>query len=157
MTQYAAIEAQADIDAPLDRVWSILVDLDRYGEWNPFTTKVESTLKLGSPAVLHVQMRPNRKIVQVETVSAFEPGVRMNWKMKLPLPFLLKAERCQVLTSLPGGGTRYYTCDEFRGPLVPLVMRIFRADIQRGFEGVAQSLKRRAESARTAELLHSSS
>jgi hypothetical protein len=142
----SAVTAQVDIDAPVERVWSILVDLDRYREWNPFTTAVESTLRVGQPAVLHVRMRPNKSLVQVETVSAFEPYARLNWKMQLGAPFLLAAERCQVLTPLPGGGTRYYTCDAFRGLLVPVVMGLYRADIQRGFDGIARALKRRAES-----------
>jgi hypothetical protein len=142
---HAAIAAQADIQAPVDRVWSILTDLDRYREWNPFTTAVESTLRVGEPAVLHVRMRPNKSLVQVETVSAFEPGARLCWGMKLGAAFLLAAERCQILSALPGGGTRYFTCDEFRGALVPLVLRLYGADIQRGFNGVAQALKQRAE------------
>ena len=144
---HAAIAAQTDIHAPVDRVWRILIDLDRYHEWNPFTTAVESTLRVGQPAVLHVRMRPNKSVVQVETVSAFEPGARLCWSMKLGAAFLLAAERCQILSSLPDGRTRYYTCDEFRGALVPVVMGLYGADIKRGFDGVAQALKRRAEAA----------
>jgi hypothetical protein len=150
---YAAIAAQADIAAPADHVWSILADLPRYREWNPFTTEVESTLEVGTAAVLHVQMRPHKALVQRETVSAFEPGVRLSWKMQLGTSLLLAAERCQVLSPLPGGGTRYYTCDEFRGVLVPLIMRLYGADIQRGFDGVAHALKRRAEGTRVSQPL----
>lgn len=145
---YAAISAEVDIDAPAERVWDILVDLDRYPEWNPFTTKVESTLRVGERAVLHVQMRPDKAVVQVENVTTYEPGVRLCWGMKLGARFLLAANRCQVLNPLPRGGTRYYTCDEFHGALVPLVLWLYGVDIQRGFNGVAQALKHRAERGR---------
>ena len=140
-----SISAEIDIDAPVDRVWDILVDLASYPAWNPFTTHVESTLRVGDPARLTVQMRPDKEIVQVETVSAFEPGHKLCWGMKLLGRRILAANRCQVVTALDRGRTRYYTEDAFRGALVPLVHRLYGADIQRGFTGIARALKARAE------------
>lgn len=32
-----AVHASADIDAPAERVWEVLVDWSRHGEWVPFT------------------------------------------------------------------------------------------------------------------------
>lgn len=141
----SCIRAEIDIDAPVKRVWEILTDLSRYHEWNPFTPKVESTLRVGDPVRLTVQMRPNRRLVQVETVTTVETDRRLCWAMKILAPPLLAAERCQTLTALDGGRTRYVTADNFRGVLFPLVNRLYGADIQRGFTDVAESLKIRAE------------
>lgn len=141
------IEASAEIDAPPERVWAILVDLGSYGEWNPFTPRIDATLQVGDPVVLHVAMKPGRRLlIQREVCTANDPAAReLGWGTTMLAPFVLHANRVQRLEPLPGGRTRYYTADTFSGLLVPLVMALFRADIQRGFDGVARALKERAE------------
>lgn len=141
------IESTVDIDAPVDHVWSILVDLARYREWNPFTPRVDASLVPGEPVVLHVAMKPGRRLlVQREVCTANDPARReLGWGTTMGAPFVLHANRVQRLTELPGGRTRYFTADTFAGLLVPIVMGLYRADIQRGFDGVARALKERAE------------
>ena len=36
------------IQAPAELVWSILVDFERYSEWNRFCPQIKSTLELGA-------------------------------------------------------------------------------------------------------------
>jgi hypothetical protein len=56
----------------------------------------------------------------------------------------LKTHRIQRLEERDGG-TYYYTEDVFWGLLTPLVMAIYEKDIQRGFDEVAEALKRESE------------
>ena len=51
------VRAEIEIDAPVERVWQILTDVDRYGDWNPFTPRVETSLAIGDPIHLHVRLR----------------------------------------------------------------------------------------------------
>ncbi|MDQ3036100.1 MAG: SRPBCC domain-containing protein [Myxococcota bacterium] len=142
------IESAIDIDAPPDRVWAILVDLASYAEWNPFTPRIDASLRPGQPVVLHVAMKPGKELlVQTETCTVNDPVLReLGWGMTMGPAFVLRAQRIQRLTSLPSGGTRYWTGDSFAGLLTPLVMSLYRSDIQRGFDAVARGLKERAES-----------
>jgi uncharacterized protein YndB with AHSA1/START domain len=41
------IRAEIEIDAPIEQVWAVLSDLPRYGEWNPFTPRVDGHLAVG--------------------------------------------------------------------------------------------------------------
>jgi hypothetical protein len=85
-------------------------------------------------------------IVQREVCSANDPGAwELGWGMQMGPGFVLRANRIQRLTRLGSGRTRYDTSDTFSGLLVPVVMGLYRADIQRGFDGVARALKERAE------------
>lgn len=147
MATTTTIESTVDIDAPAERVWSILSDLSRYGEWNPFTPRIDASLVVGEPVVLHVAMEPGKPlIVQREVCSANDPARReLGWGMQMGPAFVLRANRVQRLIELGPGRTRYYTADAFSGLLVPLVMGLYRAHIQRGFDGVARALKERAE------------
>ncbi|UJR78188.1 SRPBCC domain-containing protein [Sandaracinus amylolyticus] len=145
----AIIEASSEIDAPPERVWSILVDLTSYAEWNPFTPRIDASLRVGEPVVLHVAMTPGRpRLVQHEVCTANDASKHeLGWGTTMLARFVLHANRVQRLEPLPGGRTRYYTADEFEGLLVPVVMWLYRSDIQRGFDGVARALKAYAERA----------
>ncbi len=139
------IRAEVEIDAPVARVWEILVDLDAYSEWNPFTPRVRSSLRVGDPVEMDVRMHPDRTLARVERVTACEPEARLCWGMKIGTPFLLAAERCQVLTHRGPQRTHYETANRFRGLLLPLMLRLYGDSVQRGFESVALALKKHAE------------
>ncbi len=140
------IASTLDIAAPAERVWEILIDLAGYETWNPFTPRIDATLRVGDPVVLTVAMRPGRTLIQREVCTAYDPDAFvLGWGMTLGIPLLLRADRLQRLTPLPGGGTRYHTEDAFSGLLAPLVLRLYGADIQRGFDAVARALAAKAE------------
>lgn len=142
----AWIRAEIEIAAPAERIFEILTDLDAYPEWNPFTPRVESTLRPGDPVHLHVRLRGERLAHRVEYVSANERPSKLCWGAAIGARVLLTAERCQTLTPIDAHHTRYATADEIRGWLTPLVMLLFGSAMQRGFEDVAVALKKRAES-----------
>lgn len=144
------VRAEIEIDAPVERVWQILKDTDRYAAWNPFTPRVETTLRVGDPIHLHVRLVGRRLIHRREFVTRNEPYT-LGWEMKLGARFLLHGERLQVLTALDPHRTRYVTEDCFSGWLRSLVLALFGRPMQRGFRDCALGLKKAAESRQDAE------
>jgi hypothetical protein len=141
-----SVRAEIEIDAPAERIFDILTDLPAYPEWNPFTPRVESTLRRGDPVHLYVRLTGSRLSHRVETVTHHERPTRLCWGTTIGARFLLRAERCQTLTPIDERRTRFVNEDVFRGWLAPLVMRVYGRAMQRGFEAVASALKKRAES-----------
>jgi hypothetical protein len=129
------------INVPLEKVWHTLIDVVNYPRWNPFTPRVETTFVVGTPATLYVTMNERQRRVEHETISAFEPQRAFAWASMMGAPFILNANRWQVVEALDGGRTQYQTYETFDGLLVPLVMALYRRDIQRGFEAVGAALK----------------
>jgi hypothetical protein len=144
MFQQTIASQKVEINAPVEHVWNILVDLEKYGEWNPFVPRMESTLIVGDPIIIHVQMNTRRKFVEKELVTQFQPHRRLAWRGTYP-QFLSNSERIQELEPLATGNCSYYSYETFRGLVSPLLMLAFKADIQRGFDGISLALKRRAE------------
>ena len=141
-----AIRAEVEIDAPIEKVWAVLRDIPGYAAWNPFTPRIDTSLVLGTPVMLHVAMKPGKPLlVQKETMSQYEEGRLMAWGDVMGAAPLLKFERVQELTPLSSARTRYVTEDVFSGLLVPLVMGLYRSHIQRGFSATAEALKVRVE------------
>ena len=135
-----------EIEAPIERVWEILVDVDRYGDWNPFTTRVETTFEIGSPVDLYVALGPF-KLKQPERIEAVEPPHLLVWSTKVGHRVLVSARRAQRLEALGETRCRYLTTDAFNGLLTPLVILLFGRLVRHGFNDMALSLKRFAERA----------
>ncbi len=138
------VEAETTIDAPVVRVWAVLADLERYGEWNRFVPSMEATLKVGATLRMGVQMRSRWRVISVEDVTVVEPGKRLAWRTRSP-GWLLRGERFQTLEPLDSEQTRYYTVEAFSGLLAPLLKLMLEGDLRRGFAQVAHDLKMRAE------------
>jgi hypothetical protein len=137
--------AEAEIQAPPDLVWSILMDLDKYSIWNPYTIAMQSTLKIGDPMIMTVKMNDLLTLTQTENIRVLEAGHKVCWGIDTDTPEANSGERCQWLEPLPGGKTHYVTEDLIEGTLNVVVLGLFDNDLKTGFDGVARGLKMRAE------------
>lgn len=136
--------ASAIIDEEREIVWATLVDLQNYHLWNPFTPAIDTDWSIGGKVKLTVQMKKNRApLFQTEYLSKYNPPFELGWGISWGI--FLKAERIQKLTIESDGQTQYYTEDIIRGVLCPVVHWLYGKHIQKGFEEVAQSLKKHLE------------
>lgn len=140
-----SVQAEITINAPLARVWSVLVDLERYGEWNTFVPSMQSSFHVGSRLKMGVQMRKGLFVTSIETITAIEPLQLLAWKTRSP-EWFLQGERFQRITALDEQSTQYWTQEAFSGMFAPVIKSLFGGDLQRGFTAVAHNLKERAES-----------
>lgn len=138
-----------EIEAPIERVWEVLTDFGRYGEWNPFTTRVETDSEVGSPVDLYVTLGP-LKLWQRERIEVVDPPRLLVWSNRMSHSALLSARREQRLEALSATRCRYLTTDAFTGLLTPVVVLFFGWLVRNGFNTMAAALKERAEGATTA-------
>jgi uncharacterized protein YndB with AHSA1/START domain len=147
-------KASVTIDAPLEVVWRVMLDTEKYAEWNPFVERAETSTppQVGNPIVLHVRWANGGTVTSPERITVIEPPattgglttahlayVFEGWPAKLRL---LSATRHQRLSQRPGEPTTYDTVEEFSGPLVRLAGP---ARVEDGFRRHAEALKKRAE------------
>jgi uncharacterized protein YndB with AHSA1/START domain len=52
------ISTSIDIDAPPDRVWSILTDFAAFPQWNPFIVRADAILQPGARLAVTMQLPP---------------------------------------------------------------------------------------------------
>jgi hypothetical protein len=138
------LQVQIDIDAPIATVWQILTDFARYPEWNRFTRRVECDSIVGNPVTVYAYLTPEAQQPR-EThlqLRTFEAPQRLCWGSDA---WYLRVHRCQELTVLDEGLTRYTNWETFEGLLAPLVMATQRANLLAAYQLCAENLKVRAE------------
>ena len=145
-----SISATSEINAPQPLVWQVLVNLETYGDWNPFTTSVCGSLSAGEPVILNVDMPGRSKSVRTEWVNLVNPPHTLCWGMQLIHRSLLVSNRWQSLSLLKDGRTEYRTTNYFSGLLAPLVLALYGNPMQKGFQSVANALKDFVESRQAA-------
>lgn len=148
--------ASVDIDAPIDRVWAIMIELRRYHEWNPFIIAVRNApdqMKIGARFMLQVKWANGGVADSWETVthlalpttagrgpaSAVLSYRYSSWLARLGL---VRATREQQLSQSAGEPTHYRTQETFSGPLARFLPL---SDVEEGFQRHASALKQRAE------------
>ncbi len=147
-TGWFSVQATSTINAPIERVWSVLIDLEHYSQWNTFVPSMQSAFQVGSLLTMQVQMNQKLHVKSVETITAIEPQHLLAWKTRSP-SWLLRGERFQVITATSPDTTQYWTREAFTGLLAPVLKLLLSKDLQRGFISVAQNLKTRAETTHT--------
>ncbi len=138
------IQAATTINAPLEQVWSVIVDLARYSEWNTFVPSMQSSLQVGSSLTMGVQMNKKLRIKIVETVTVVEERHQLAWKARFPA-WYLHSERFQTIVPIDAYTTGYATHETFTGLMAPFLKLTLGNDLRQGFAGIALNLKERAE------------
>jgi uncharacterized protein YndB with AHSA1/START domain len=62
-----AIRTAVEIDAPREKVYAVLADLESYPEWNPYHRKVEGKFEEGAELRIFVS-RPDGKQIEVRHI-----------------------------------------------------------------------------------------
>ena len=139
-----AIDHDLEINAPPEKVWEVISDLDSYGEWNPFVLECRSTLKPGDPLRMKVKLGSGVRQEQ-ERVASYNEGVGFSYRMEPPPLGALASYRSHKIVPLGEGRSRYISHFELNGWLSPVVKAFVGSKLQAGFDGMSHGIKDRAE------------
>jgi hypothetical protein len=131
------------INAPAERVRSILVDFPRYPEWNPFIGSISGNVRAGESLVVRIQPPARADVSSTGSGRETEPGA--NAGSAISSSELVR--RGASFTITPTSDERsvsFRQTERFRGLLVPFVGSALTST-QAGFEAMNAALKRRAE------------
>jgi hypothetical protein len=140
-----SIETQIDIEAPVRRVWEVLVDWPAYPRWNPWMQHLEGELEVG--ARLDVRVKLDARTMRFRPrVIALEDGRTYRWLGHLLVPGVFDGEHAFALEALDDGNTRFFHFESFGGVLAGLTLRLVGEATRAGFEVMNRALKERCES-----------
>ena len=132
--------ASITIDAPIDVVWSVFTDVERWPTWASSFTSVElidGPMRLGAKA----RIRQPRLPTVVWEVTKWEPGRSWTWAATGPGAY---TEASHVLT-VSGRGTVAEQSIVSSGPVGRLLALVWRSLTRRYLAIEAEGLKQRSE------------
>ena len=134
--------ASIDVAASPDRVWDVLVDVERWPEWTDSVSSVR-LLDAGALAVgSRVEISQPRIPTGTYTVTELDPGSGFAWQLRQPGSIVAARHEC---ASLPDGGTRVELTVVMSGVVGGLVGRLYRTLTERYLAMEVAGLKARAE------------
>lgn len=115
------VSVSATLPAPADKVWAVLTDFDRFGEWNTIHTAFPN----GGPAELAVGTVYGERMTLMGmptevswTVTGVEPA--RDWALEGKAPMGITLRQHYILAA-EGEGTRVTVESEFKGAAVNIM------------------------------------
>lgn len=139
------IRTEIEIHAPQTQVWDILMDFDKWAEWNPTVNQVSGTATLGSR--LSITMAgPKGKNGQKYSaeITTFESPRSFRWRAKMMAGFLMTNDRTLELEPA-GENTKLINTEHFSGLMVSLFWGKLEGFVPDSLNSMNQALKTLAE------------
>ena len=133
------------IETPINEVWDFLTDFDNFGSWNPFITKIEGKLEIGSKLEIHMKAPGTKGVDIYPVITKVEPVNEFRWIGNLWVKGIFDGEHAFRLEELENDRTRMIQCEKFKGLLAPLILYLIGEKTREGFEQMNNSLKLECE------------
>ena len=131
---------EVTVDASAATVWGILVDFDRYDDWNPVVTSISGEPRLGAELDVALQ-RPGADVEELHPeMVIWRPKRKFRWMSRRFLPGISDREYEVIVERLDDGRVRVFQEMHLEGLLAPF------ADVgseQTALDRIAAALTRR--------------
>lgn len=140
------VRTQVTIDAPVERVFQILTDIERYHDWNPLIVLARGRVEPGEKLDISIRLPGKPDMPYVVQILRIVPDREFVWIGRMKMKGILDGMHFFELSPEGANRVRVVQREEFRGLLVPLVWKSFLdTRMRKGFEAVNRNLKELAE------------
>lgn len=140
------LETEIEIEAPVARVWSVLLDFKSYDEWNPFVRRIQGLPIPGERLRVSIQPPGSRVMTFRPRVVRVFGGRELRWLGRVVMPGLFDGEHYFRLEPVGASRVKFIHGEVFSGLLVGLAKDSLLGATRKGFESLNRAMKQRAES-----------
>ncbi|MEM8568640.1 MAG: SRPBCC domain-containing protein [Bacteroidota bacterium] len=139
------LRTEIEIDAPASKIWSALMDFDRYPEWNPFIISIRGRTHLRERLDVTIQSKDSNPMRFKPKVTLFKKDRQFGWMGSLIMVGLFDGHHVFEINQKKEGGCTFVHREEFSGLLVPIFWNRINTQTRAGFEAMNSVLKELAE------------
>ena len=138
------IQTQININAKPEKVWSILIDFEKYPQWNPFIKSAKGKVEIGAKLIIKISPPNNKDMTFKPVMQSVTKDKEFSWLGHFLFPGIFDGNHIFIIESTPSGCLLIQK-ENFSGLLVPLFWKNINKNTRFGFEQMNQALKERAE------------
>src|SRR5438876_10954424 len=80
------LRTEIEIDAPPERVWAVLIDFEKFPDWNPFIRRIHGNALVGSRLDVLLEAAGTRPMRFRPTVTVVVAHRELRWLARFILP-----------------------------------------------------------------------
>ncbi len=137
------IKTEIIINAEIEKVWRILVNFEKYHEWNPYIKSISGNKKVGEQLLVNIHPPGGNETTIKTLILKFEENKEFRWLGKLLFNGLFDGKHYFKL-STNNGMTTLMHGEEFSG----LLLNLFGNNLdktQSGFKLMNEAIKKECE------------
>lgn len=139
------LKTEVLINASPSTIWNILMEFDKYPEWNPFIKSIKGLPIEGAKVSARLEPPDSMGMTISPTILEVTDEKAFRWLGHMFIPGLFDGEHIFELTDNKNGTTTFVQREKFRGILVSLFNKMLDNNTYRGFVLMNQQLKAIAE------------
>jgi hypothetical protein len=139
------VATSIQIAAPADKIWDVLVDLEKYPDWNPMFKTATGSVSVDQMLTISVR---SQKLVMTPTILVATPGQELRWLGSIGgFPGMLDGNHYHIITDNGDGTCTFDHGEQLSGCLVPILDNLtgMFKNFEKGFLALNKSLKTRCE------------
>jgi hypothetical protein len=139
------INTQIVINATPEKVWTILMDFEKYSTWNPFIKSISGTPMVGKKITAYIHPPEASPMIFKPKVLVLNKNLEFRWIGKLLLKGLFDGEHNFKIIDNKNGTVTFIQSEKFSGILVGLFSKMLDNNTLNGFKLMNEKLKEQAE------------
>ena len=139
------LRTEIEINASKEKIWEVLIDFDKYPEWNPFIISLLGKPKLRERLKVTIQPHGSKPMVFKPRVTMHERYKKFAWLGQLWMTGLFDGHHIFEIEEIPPDSCKFVHREQFNGLLVPLFWKSLNTNTRAGFEAMNHKLKEIAE------------
>jgi hypothetical protein len=138
------VEHTVDIAAPAEAAWRTIVDIARWGEWNPLYMRAQGAFTVGSTLGMTIALEGMKPQHARATVLRVEEGRLIEYEI-VNLGGLVRAFRYIEIEETGENACRITNGEIMSGLLGRLLARVVGEKVRKGLQAMNEALKARLE------------
>ena len=139
------LKTSIEINANPEKVWRVLMDFEKYPQWNPFIKSIRGTPKVGEKIEAGIHPPGQRDMTIKPILLKVEKNKELRWLDHLLFPGIFDGEHIFMIEVLEKSKILFRHDEKFSGILVPIFWKSLHQHTRIGFMEMNQALKSRVE------------
>jgi len=140
-----SIKTEITIDSSPAKVWEVLMDHEKYPDWNPFIKKISGSQQPGEKLSTTIGSEGNKPMDFSPLVLVNDKEKEFRWVGKVGISGIMDGEHYFLLESVGSGKTKFIQGEDFTGLLSGIFMLMIREDTEGGFKAMNEALNARVK------------